>query len=161
MAAKKKANSNDKKYVSVTTIPMITRPPAEIPEVAEFEELDKLYQHFKVKYAEVLEPLAELAARRSAALEAAMQVVRRERVQSGSLVFQRPPAVTVDADALIEQIGIEDFTFIGGTKEVVVKYHLEPALLEKAVAEEQLDPDVAKQVVKVTCYYRRPKEVSI
>lgn len=168
MATKKKNNGQDESKKtpkarprSVTSVQTTSYQASDIPEVAEYEALNQMYEQFKAQHAQVLTPLAELASRRNAALVLAEKAVRMAEAECGSFVFARVPAVSVKAEKLVDELGLEQFTQLGGQVETVQKFKMDPICLDRAIAENRISPDDAEQYVQVTYYYKGHKPVNI
>lgn len=168
MATKKKENgqaaakkSTKARPRSVTSVTSVTYQASDIPEVAEYEALERMYEQFKEQHADVLQPLVELANRRNAALELAEKAVRLARGECGSFVFARAPAVSVKTEKLVDDLGPELFAAMGGKVETTQKFKMDPVCLDRAIAENRISPKDAEEYVQVTYYYRGRKAVNI
>jgi hypothetical protein len=144
----------------VTLVPREVKSVSDLPEVAEYEALEIMYERFKREHADVFERFTELANRRNAALALADKAVRLAQVECGSFIFAQSPRVGIKAEELYDDVGFRQFIDMGGQIETAKKYTMDPAALDKAVAEGRLSPEDAKRYVKVTYVYKSHKVVT-
>lgn len=153
MAASKKV-----KAVGVENAPKVTV--SEVQEVKDLLEIKAQIDQLKTDNPEIFSKLEELVDRYNTLLEAAEKVVRARNVSCGP--FDNFSTVVVyNAEAMIDELGHEDFYKYGGTYEVKSVYGVEKEVLEANIAANKIPEESLEQFRTVQRKYHKPKKFVI
>lgn len=108
----------------------------------------------------IIAPLRHLMEQERTTRQAADKVVRANGVLCGPWKKHRD-SVSVDAEKLVDMIGLEAFLSIGGTRETEVKYSLAAKTLDLAKARNLVSEETVQAVKTTSMSYSAPKDPSL
>lgn len=136
------------------------KPIDELPEVQTMVDLGQEIASLKAEHPEVFSTLATLVDRYNAALEVAEAKVRAAGVSCGP--FSRgATSMRLDAEAMYEELGEEQFLALGGTVSNIAAYSVDRARVLAAVSAGKIPKDCADAFVKESVSYHSPKKLHI
>ncbi len=131
-----------------------------VPEVEEYEEAERRVENWKRTYPGAYEELKELLEYRNTKLEAADKVVRAKQVGCSEWKINYFKT-NVDANALLDAVGKEEFLRLGGSIQTIHQYDIDKKQFEAAVVQGKVTREIVDKVVTHSPTYSSPKKTEI
>lgn len=134
--------------------------PQDVPEVAEYMEVEKQLDSWKAAYPGAYEELREIIEARNTALENADKAIRAKEVSCGPFTLLHY-TVHVDENALYDAVGKDEFLKIGGAIQTVQKFTVDKKAFDTAIVQKKVPASVVTAVVTHRPSFKNPKAVEL
>lgn len=141
-------------------VPIVTKTPAEVPEVSDFLASFGRMQAFIAGHPDVVRQLEILSGDYNQKLEAAALACRNQDVSCGPFELYQH-SVKYNSQQLYDLIGEERFLLVGGTKNTKTVYDVDKARLEMAIDQGKIPSDVVEAIRTINPSYHSPKKIEL
>jgi len=135
-------------------------PPAEVPEVATYQDAWSRYQQFRDSNPELFKHLDALQEELNTKCQAAEEAVSGRGISCGDFALYQY-ATKYSAEELLQAVGPDKFMQVGGSMTTQTVYNLDKKRVDAAIASGAIPAEAVGRVKVRSARYKKPSKVNI